>query len=361
MTITSNQIVATQLYISAYGRNPDAAGLAYWSGLLDSGTSVADVAKAFSNSTEFHSIYDGKSPSQVVTMMYQNEFGRAPDAAGLAFYTNGGLNASGLLASLTSPTNTEGLIHNAQTLSKIDQALSSGTSFPTGVVDNSPTIITQTVQTTVTKEVPGATVFVNVPTPTEPTHVVTTSINATPDASSLKVGTTDFITGAGIPATHSSVVLDKTSGVELTLSAGYRTGDMVTPTTGADGFAHFTIAAGSQDGTHNEQGSRADRSHAGITYSVNAGVANTSDHTFQLWIDRDPTAGTDYLKMAPDVLQPDFNGTTHVHQNTFNMGFLPDQNGIHYANLPVGTYDVQLVELVGSAVVAANHIVLNIV
>ena len=49
----NDQAFVTSLYVSILGRQPDAGGLAYWLGLLDSGAvTPADVANAFYRSVE---------------------------------------------------------------------------------------------------------------------------------------------------------------------------------------------------------------------------------------------------------------------------------------------------------------------
>lgn len=369
MTMTNNELAVTQLYIAAYGRDPDAAGLAYWSGQLDKGTSLSQLASNFGTAPEFHALYDGKTPEQVLTILYQNDLGRVPDAAGLAAYLHTGAGPTALLAAFASPSNTEGIIHNAQTIAKIDDAVTNHTSFPTGAVDNGPIIIEHEVikevpGPTVTVTVPGPTVYV--PTPTEPTHNVTSSADATLDSSSMKAGTTEFVTGGGIPGTHSSVVLDHTSGVELGLHVQYRTGDSVTGTVGADGFAHYALDKGIQNGTHSEAGTNVNRSGATFDWSVNTGLSNLADHTFVLKIDTDPTAGTSYQTFNPVADFPDNAGNAHLAQNAVNYGFsflsshIAGVGPAGSGDIPAGHYDVQLVEMVGTTAVAANHIVIDL-
>jgi hypothetical protein len=76
-----------QLYEGLLNRAPDAAGLAFWVGLIDSGTSLRNIAQDFVGSTEFATIH-GAQPSvtALVTALYQNVLGRAPDATGLAYW-----------------------------------------------------------------------------------------------------------------------------------------------------------------------------------------------------------------------------------------------------------------------------------
>ena len=106
---TSTESVTTvqpiiALYQAAFGRTPDTAGLQYWTQQVRSGSSLDDVTHSFAQSTEFASV-SGGSVTQLVSTLYQNTLGRAPDAAGLAYWTaqwNNGGNVSNMLSSFTS-------------------------------------------------------------------------------------------------------------------------------------------------------------------------------------------------------------------------------------------------------------------
>jgi hypothetical protein len=70
----------TRLYRVLLGRAPDPAGLAYWSGILESGRArPLDVAAGFYASPE--------SRRQRVAALYQSVLGRSPDGSGLAFWS----------------------------------------------------------------------------------------------------------------------------------------------------------------------------------------------------------------------------------------------------------------------------------
>jgi hypothetical protein len=97
-----------RLYDAAFGRAPDASGLAYWSGVLQGGASIAGVASVFSDSGEFRfraAIGDWQAgngiipetdqarstagaSSAFVAALYRDILGREPDPAGSAFWTN---------------------------------------------------------------------------------------------------------------------------------------------------------------------------------------------------------------------------------------------------------------------------------
>lgn len=81
--------LASQFYHATLGRSPDPAGMGYWLAQLDSGASALDVAHGLLGSAEYKSLV-GNTPTnnQFIEAIYQNEFHRAPDPAGLAFWNN---------------------------------------------------------------------------------------------------------------------------------------------------------------------------------------------------------------------------------------------------------------------------------
>lgn len=82
----------TRLYRAFFLRNPDAEGLAYWSGQVRAGVPLASVAGAFAGSTEFQNRYGSLGNAQFVNLVYTNVLGRSPDGGGAAYWT-GLLNA----------------------------------------------------------------------------------------------------------------------------------------------------------------------------------------------------------------------------------------------------------------------------
>ena len=72
-----------RLYEGAFDRAPDQAGLAAWTHLLNSGTSLQAVADGFVGSPEFQSQYGGLDNTAFVTLLYSNVMQRTPDTAGL--------------------------------------------------------------------------------------------------------------------------------------------------------------------------------------------------------------------------------------------------------------------------------------
>jgi uncharacterized delta-60 repeat protein len=78
-----------RLYKAAFARTPDLAGLGNWISVMDSGSSLTQVAQSFIASGEFQNLY-GASPSnaQFVTALYLNVMGRAPDTGGFNYWVN---------------------------------------------------------------------------------------------------------------------------------------------------------------------------------------------------------------------------------------------------------------------------------
>jgi hypothetical protein len=82
-----------QIYIAYFNRPADVAGLAYWENIVtDAKGSTAAVSAAFSQSAEYKAAYAGMDAYQVVAQVYQNLFGRAPDAAGQDFWAKALIN-----------------------------------------------------------------------------------------------------------------------------------------------------------------------------------------------------------------------------------------------------------------------------
>jgi len=79
---------ATELYLGFFGRAPDPAGLYFWSNQISQGTSPIDVAKGFSNSTEFIQKYGSLNAGAQIDLAYQNILDRLPDGGGHDYWTH---------------------------------------------------------------------------------------------------------------------------------------------------------------------------------------------------------------------------------------------------------------------------------
>ncbi len=76
----------SRLYKAFFLRDADAAGLAYWTGQANNGVSLEVVASAFAQSSEFQTRYGSLSNQQFVELVYTNVLNRSPDAGGLAYW-----------------------------------------------------------------------------------------------------------------------------------------------------------------------------------------------------------------------------------------------------------------------------------
>lgn len=78
---------AYRIYQAAFDRAPDAKGLGFWISALDRGASLRDVASAFTQSSEFKSLY-GAAPanSDFLNSLYHNVLHRDGDAGGFAWW-----------------------------------------------------------------------------------------------------------------------------------------------------------------------------------------------------------------------------------------------------------------------------------
>ena len=75
-----------RLYVAAFGRNADSAGLIQQYGGLRAGLSLAQLGDGIAGSAEFANRYGALSNADYVNALYQNVLGRAGDASGVAFY-----------------------------------------------------------------------------------------------------------------------------------------------------------------------------------------------------------------------------------------------------------------------------------
>jgi len=89
-------------YVAYYGRPADPAGQAYWAGRMDAeGQSLNAIIGAFGHSDEFNRRYGGLSYTQLVTRIYQQTLGRAPEQGGLDYYVGELLAGRRTLQSIT--------------------------------------------------------------------------------------------------------------------------------------------------------------------------------------------------------------------------------------------------------------------
>lgn len=82
----ANQAAVTTLYETTFGRTADANGLQYWFDAAKNGVTLKDIAAAFTQSAEFKAASPADNGA-FVNSLYQNTFGRAAEADGLAYWT----------------------------------------------------------------------------------------------------------------------------------------------------------------------------------------------------------------------------------------------------------------------------------
>lgn len=91
MATTSAQV--QQLYVGLLGRAADQTGLNYWLNQLNATPATLTLenlrANIVNSQPEYKAIFGSLSRVDTVTKIYANLFGRAPDAAGLTYWTTG--------------------------------------------------------------------------------------------------------------------------------------------------------------------------------------------------------------------------------------------------------------------------------
>jgi len=81
-----------KLYVAYFNRPADAAGLAYYEGVLEAAkgdaATLAKISADFAKSTEYTAAFTGKTSAEIVDIIYTNIFGHAADDAGRKFYAD---------------------------------------------------------------------------------------------------------------------------------------------------------------------------------------------------------------------------------------------------------------------------------
>ena len=110
---------AYRLYQAAFDRTPDNGGLGYWIAQLDKGTTLKSAAEGFIASTEFQKLY-GSAPSNAVFVdsLYHNVLHRAGEQGGVDYWNgvlNSGTSRADVLAGFSESTeNKAGVIGSIQ-------------------------------------------------------------------------------------------------------------------------------------------------------------------------------------------------------------------------------------------------------
>ncbi len=77
-----------RLYFAFFGREPDAAGMAFWLGRRARGESIEAIANQFATSPEFQALVGEPDDGLFVDAVYDSVLGRPADADGRAFWIN---------------------------------------------------------------------------------------------------------------------------------------------------------------------------------------------------------------------------------------------------------------------------------
>jgi hypothetical protein len=83
----TNEAFLTRLYESLLGRGPDQNGISAWDAALNAGTSQSAIAQGFVNSPEFQTTHPDQDNNSFVTALYKSFLGRNPEPAGSAAWT----------------------------------------------------------------------------------------------------------------------------------------------------------------------------------------------------------------------------------------------------------------------------------
>lgn len=87
--LTSHASAVHAFYLAFLGRPADPDGLAYWSARLAANESdLSAIAASFAHSEEAQDRFGDDTPAERIAEIYQQLFSRAPDAGGLAFWSD---------------------------------------------------------------------------------------------------------------------------------------------------------------------------------------------------------------------------------------------------------------------------------
>jgi S-layer protein len=86
--MATNTELVQQLYVAYYNRPADVDGLAFYVKALDSGATVAEIAKNFATGPEYVATFAGMQADEIIDTIYVNLFGRHADKTGLNFWGN---------------------------------------------------------------------------------------------------------------------------------------------------------------------------------------------------------------------------------------------------------------------------------
>lgn len=86
--LADNTDGVVRLYDTLFDRGPDQAGLSFWHGQLQQGSSLEQIAASFMASDEYQQTLGGDtSNEELIEQLYQNALGREAEAAGVEYWT----------------------------------------------------------------------------------------------------------------------------------------------------------------------------------------------------------------------------------------------------------------------------------
>ncbi|WP_172123245.1 DUF4214 domain-containing protein [Devosia sp. 919] len=74
------------VYVALFGRPADPGGLAFYNGLTNNGQDLSAIGN-LAGEPEYLDRFANAAPEEIISAIYQSLFNREPDAAGLAYYT----------------------------------------------------------------------------------------------------------------------------------------------------------------------------------------------------------------------------------------------------------------------------------
>jgi hypothetical protein len=300
MALTASQVEL--LYVAFYNRPADPAGLAYWE---SSSATYGQAANYFGASPEYTAMFAGMTNTQIVAQVYENMFNRAPDPAGLIYWSN--LLTAGTL-----------------TLGSIALAIAGGA--------------TGTDSTTLTNKVLAATDFTN-------------NINTTPEilayqGTGANAEAALWLSTVGSDSGSLTAALGSEAGVIAGLLAP-TTGTTYTLTTGPD---HITVGAGTVNNVNGTVNGNPTGAENAQTLSVGDVVAGNGNTVLNLAVSGTGNAALVTLSNLSKInIVSTASGT--VYANAI------DWTGVGSINLTAGGYlDVQVKNLeVGTGLSVGKH------
>lgn len=92
--------LAQEMYVAYYGRPGDRSGLSYWESRTDTSSELNTLLSAFGESEEYTDRFGHFDSTALISNLYRQMFNRDPDPAGLEFYSNRLDSGQGTLATI---------------------------------------------------------------------------------------------------------------------------------------------------------------------------------------------------------------------------------------------------------------------